>query len=122
MKKKKLQTIKSLEKKLDHLVSRYVIKRDKRCVICWSTQKLGCGHLFSRRHKSTRWDLLNCNCQCWSCNYKHVHDTYAYTHWFINKYGKFMWDSLYLEHSTIKKWKRDELLKLKEELLQLLKI
>jgi 5-methylcytosine-specific restriction endonuclease McrA len=67
---------KGLVKKLDHVVSQIVIARDKKCVICGSTEKLGCGHLFSRVAFSTRWDLDNCYASCWPCNFRHEYDPY----------------------------------------------
>lgn len=104
IKAKKL-TQKSLVKQLDVIVSKLVIARDKKCVQCGSTTKLTCGHLFGRRAYSTRWDLVNCNCQCWACNYGHGLDTSKYTRWFMGKYGLPVWDALYLRFHTPRKWK-----------------
>jgi hypothetical protein len=67
---------KGIVKKLDSLVSKIVIARDKKCIICGSTNKLGCGHLFSRIAYSTRWDLDNCYASCWACNFRHEYDPY----------------------------------------------
>jgi hypothetical protein len=69
-------TRKGLIRKLDKLVAETVIKRDGKCVVCGSNQKLTCGHLFSRVAYSTRWDLDNCYTQCLSCNFKHEYDPY----------------------------------------------
>lgn len=69
-------TRKGLVKRLDKIVSEIVRLRDKKCVICGSIDKLGCGHLFSRYAYSTRWDLENCYASCWSCNYRHEYDPY----------------------------------------------
>lgn len=69
-------TRKGWVRKLDKLVSQTVIKRDKKCLVCGTTQNLTCGHLFSRVAYSTRWDLRNCYAQCLSCNLKHEYDPY----------------------------------------------
>lgn len=95
---------KRLIKLLDEAVSQLVIARDKKCVQCGSKEKLTCGHLFSRGTYSTRWDLLNCNCQCWACNFGHTYDTSKYTKWFLDKYGQEVWDALYLRFHTPRKW------------------
>lgn len=62
----------ALKKKLDVLFSKYVRLRDylKPCVTCgkpWEPN-FQCGHVFSRRHLSTRWDDQNANAQCPGCN------------------------------------------------------
>lgn len=100
---------KKLVTKLDRAVSELVRARDKRCVVCGSTQRLTCGHLFSRVAYSTRWDLLNCHAQCWSCNYKHELDSYPYTKWFLEKYGMDAYDELHLRYATPRKFKDWEL-------------
>jgi len=89
---------KGLIKKLDKLVSEIVIARDKACVVCGSKEKLGCGHVFSRKHLATRFDVTsdgNCHCQCWPCNFKHTFDTYPYNNWYVKKFGKKKFQQLY---------------------------
>ena len=86
--------------KLDDLVSKYVIERDKICVTCGSKKQLTNGHLFSRTHQVVRWDIRddgNCHCQCWPCNFLHVHDKYRYEKWFIEKFGMKRFDDLHAE-------------------------
>lgn len=95
---------KSIIKKLDKAVSDYIIKRDKKCVICSSAKQLTNGHLFSRRHNSLRWDIRrsgNCHAQCWGCNYKHTYNTYPYNRWFIKKFGENRFNELYEEWNKI---------------------
>lgn len=90
----KLTPVKSLKKKADVLMSLYIRKRDKRCVLCGTTLKLQCGHLISRRKNSVRWDDVNCNCQCWGCNLRHNQWPEYYTNWFIKEYGQSMYEDL----------------------------
>jgi hypothetical protein len=114
--KKKGKSRKYLIKKLDGLISKFVIKRDKRCVVCASTKQLGCGHVFSRSHYSTRWDLSNCFCQCWACNYRHkVGDPMVYYNWFQKKFGRKKFEALY------NRWKEESHYKT-NDLLELIKI
>lgn len=105
----KLPSIKSLEKKLDKIHSEYIRLRDGKCVICGSTEQLTNGHLFTRGHKSTRWDDLNCHGQCWPENFKHEFDPHPYTSWFIRTYGIEVYDELHRKHTTIRKWTRLDL-------------
>lgn len=106
---------KSLVKKLDSLVSKYVIKRDPYCVTCGSTDRPTNGHLFSRSNYSTRWDLLNCHRQCWGCNFKHEFEWEPYRRWFVNEYGQEAYDDLYLKHTQVRKFKDFEIQELIEE-------
>jgi hypothetical protein len=80
-------THKGLVKALDNIVSLIVRKRDKRCVTCGSTERLQNGHLITRSKFKIRWNLINCNCQCASCNYTHEFNPHIYTSWFISRYG-----------------------------------
>ena len=95
---------KKLVEKLDKVVREIIKARDKKCVTCGNTQGLQCGHLFSRSAFSTRWDLRNCNAQCYPCNFRHELDSYPYNKWFITKYGQKEWDRLHLRYSTAERW------------------
>lgn len=94
---------------MDKLVSQIVIKRDKQCVVCKSGHQLTAGHLFSRSHLATRWHLENVNCQCLSCNLKHVRDQYPYISWFINKHGAQRLEEVRSEHYQITHYKTHDL-------------
>ena len=84
-----------LRDKLDSVFSLYIRKRDEyKCVICWSIENPQNWHLFSRVNLSTRWDEINCNCQCASCNILHENDSKPYTDWFIKNYWQCMYDDL----------------------------
>lgn len=109
-------TRKGLVKKLDKVVSEYVRARDKRCVTCNSTERLGCGHIFSRIAYSTRWDLENCHAQCWACNYKHEYDPYPYMQWAEQKLGKDGLEALHIRYNTPRKFKDHDLEDLIKEL------
>ena len=108
---------KRLIKNLDTELSLYIRERDEYCVLCGTTQKLTNGHLFSRRSHSTRWDYSidgNCHTQCWGCNYKHGWDTYPYTNWYLESFGKDSLDKLHFRFRSVKKYKNFELAELLE--------
>ena len=108
---------KLLVKKLDKAVSEFVRERDGCCVVCGSTYKLGCGHIFTRKNYSTRWDLQNCWCQCWSCNFYHSSvEPWKYFNWFITKFGQDKFDDLYRRHKQVVKFTNYDLEILLEEI------
>ena len=100
---------KALVRKLDSLVSKYVIARDKKCVNCGKRENLTGGHLFSRAAYSTRWDVNNVFCQCIGCNMRHEYDPYPLTSYFIEKYNMVEYDALHYKYSHPKKFKDYEL-------------
>lgn len=53
---------------LDTLFSEVIRTRDKMCVSCGKTGRLECSHIYSRRHKGTRWDLMNAKALCFKCH------------------------------------------------------
>jgi hypothetical protein len=100
-------TRKGLIKKTDAIVSEYIRKRDKKCVVCGSTDQLTNGHLYSRDTYSTRWDITddgNCHCQCWPCNYRHEFDPGPFTSWYIRKFGIEKYDEI-SRRRVSKPWK-----------------
>lgn len=107
---------KRLYKRLDEVVSKYIRLRDGHCVQCGNPEKLTNGHIFSRRHLATRWDISkdgNCHCQCWGCNYKHTKDNYDYYKWYTDRFGKQKFEELRDRYTQITKLNLTEL----EELL-----
>ena len=103
---------KKLIKMLDKLVSEYIRNRDMRCVICHTKERLTNGHLFSRTHYSTRWDVHeggNCACQCGPCNMSHEFNAGPFTSWYINKFGIEMYDTLLQRHNKVSKLKDAQL-------------
>ena len=106
-------------KKLDQVVSKIMVKNYGQCVCCGSTERLGCGHLFTRQAYSTRWDIEpggNCYCQAWPCNFRHEYDPYPLTRYFLKRFGQEKYDDLHRRHVTPRKYTTAEL----EELLEAL--
>lgn len=79
--------LKPIVKQLDSLVSKIVIARDGKCVLCGSRTALGCGHWQKRAHRGVRWNLDNCNCLCNLCNSEDEITPYIYTSWMEDNYG-----------------------------------
>ena len=113
---------KRIVSKLDVIVSKIVRLRDKHCVICGTTENLTNGHLFSRVNYSTRWNLLNCHCQCAGCNCRHEYDWEPYRKWFVREFGQAEYDELYHIHKQVTHFKTYELEEMYEELKNQLKL
>ncbi len=68
-----------LKDKLDKVFSEFIRLRDSKkfgykffqCISCGLVkpyEQADCGHYINRQHMSTRFDEMNCNAQCHSCN------------------------------------------------------
>ena len=104
---------KKLVKELDRVFSLYIRKRDNyKCVVC-GLQKpqvvIQCGHLFSRKSMSTRWDELNAYAQCSGCNLIHNYDFERYRRVWIAKNDHKRYDKLYAKWSKPTKFTLSEL-------------
>ena len=102
-------------KGLDRLVSEYVRLRDGRCVLCGTTERLQCGHIFGRRSHGARFDITpdgNCHTQCAGCNQMHNYKPWKYYKWFIDKFGQETFDALYRRWEQGHKYSRSELMEL----------
>lgn len=104
------------EKNMDHHVSVIVRGRDGCCVQCGSTYQLTAGHLFSRRHRSTRWNLMNVFCQCWNCNFNHTIDRKPYEQWFKNKFGEEKFEEIRILSTQSVHYKDFEMIEILKEL------
>jgi len=112
---------KTLVKKLDKLVSQIVRLRDKKCIQCGTTEKLTCGHLYSRAAYSTRWNLGNCYAQCWPHNFKHEFDWKPMLDAIVNRMGQEYVDELHREYKTpviLKDFMLEEMVKQFEVILK----
>jgi hypothetical protein len=85
--KRKKENRKRLVKALDKAFSRFIIERDKKCVMCGKAEILAAGHLISRACYAVRWDDRNVHVQCRGCNLLHEFRPERFTLWFLDKYG-----------------------------------
>ena len=60
-------------KKLDEAWSTSIRGRDRKCVRCGSVNHLQAAHIFSRRRRTTRWELLNGIALCYACHIYWAH-------------------------------------------------
>ena len=115
---------KTIVKKLDTAVSKYIRKRDGYCVQCKSGENLTNGHIFTRTSYSTRWDTAddgNCHTQCWGCNYYHgTRDNWKYYSWYIGMFGMERFEKLSRDHYTPVKYTTPQLIEMLEEINELL--
>lgn len=107
-----------LVNKLDRVFSAYIRLRDVMCngyFVCISCGKIkhfsegDCGHFYSRRHMSTRFDEDNCHMECRSCNSFDGDHLHGYTANLERKIGKTRLDILRWKHNQYKKWTKEEL-------------
>ncbi|MCA9367531.1 recombination protein NinG [Candidatus Kaiserbacteria bacterium] len=71
-------------------------------------QGLHCSHLFSRRHRATRWDPHNCFAHCFSCHQYLGGNPVVFADWAEKRLGAGMIDLLREKaHSVIKLKKPD---------------
>ena len=107
-----------LKAKLDKEFSLYIRLRDAmpngffKCVSCGEIkpfEQADCGHYWSRRHMSTRYDEENCHAECRSCNRFKADHLAGYRDNLIRKIGQMRFDKLAWKASQAKKWSDFEL-------------
>lgn len=110
---------KGLVKKLDTIFSIYIRLRkadDLGVVSCYTCgkkdyyKKMQCGHFMSRKYYSTRWEELNCQVQCYSCNVMRYGEQYKYGLELQKEYGKNLPEELLTMSRQIVKFSNDDLL------------
>jgi hypothetical protein len=100
-------------KPLDDIFSIYIRLRDVyflngycRCISCGKTvhwKDLDNGHFINRKHLSLRFNEINCNAQCRSCNRFDESNAEGYRRGLIQKHGPDIIDKLYaLKNQTMK--------------------
>lgn len=85
-----------LKAKLDKVFSEYIRKRDTRngvfkCISCGRIlpyEQADCGHYINRKHMATRFDEMNCNAQCISCNRFDEGNIQGYRRGLVSLYGE----------------------------------
>lgn len=109
---------KGLVKKLDTIFSIFIRLRkanelgEVSCYTCGKKdhyKKMQCGHFMSRKHYSTRWEELNCQVQCYSCNVMRYGEQYKYGIQLKKEYGEHLPDELLTMSRRIVKFSNDDL-------------
>lgn len=57
------------------------------CEWCGKVGLMDCSHVFSRRHRTIRWDKLNANCLCKGCHRKWHESPANSMQWFESEFG-----------------------------------
>lgn len=98
--------------KLDKVFSRYIRLRDCmpngyfRCISCGQIkpfEQADCGHYFSRKHLSTRFDEDNCHAECRYCNRFLADHLEFYREGLIEKIGQQKFDLLKVKAASTSK-------------------
>jgi hypothetical protein len=109
---------KGLVKKLDTVFSIYIRLRKANkqgivtCYTCGKQdhyKKMQNGHFMSRKSYSTRWEELNCQVQCYSCNVMRYGEQYKYGLELQKEYGKDLPEQLLIQSKQIVKFSNIDL-------------
>lgn len=98
------------------------IKYDYKCAYCGKTNKqvkLNSHHIFSRRHKATRYDLENGICLCVGHHKFYpfsAHESPAFVIWMVDFIGQEKYNELKVKANQIKKWTEKEKREIAENL------
>ena len=117
MAKKKPITRSKLVSKLDAIFSLYIRRRYSNndiseCFTCGKKDHwklLQNGHFQSRTHYNTRWNELNCQVQCVSCNVFNQGQQYIFGKNLDSKYGEGTSNELFLKAKRIAKYSMSDL-------------
>lgn len=108
-----------LVKRLDSIFSQYIRQRDDgvcfTCGIKKDWKEMQCGHFYTRGRYPTRWDEMNCNCQCVGCNIFLKGNYINYTRKMIDIYGREAIDTLEVKSLSTDKIPTPVLLEMIEE-------
>ena len=116
----------SIDRLLDKLWSQIIAKRANFiCEYCGSNYNCSPHHIFSRRNRSTRWDL---RIGIYLCGKHHTLDTYSAHQskefseiWIKNHIGEELYFELERKSNQIKKWTKKEKQELVKEFKEILK-
>lgn len=101
----------------DILFAQIIKYRDKRCVRCLRADgKLECSHIYSRRHKGTRWDEDNAKLLCFKCHRWWHENPFEAVEWVRSWMGERRYNALRMRASKITKFTKHDLEIIKQEL------
>ena len=104
MKKPKKPNRKKLEKQLDKEWSEYVRNRDRVCQKCGGVSSISSHHAYGRRHRATRWDVINGVGLCYPCHIHWAHrDCAGFADWFRKHVGDDNYERLAEAHNQVVK-------------------
>jgi hypothetical protein len=91
----RLSLLLSMNKRLDDLLRKAVLKNESRCYVC-GRDGTDVAHLFVRNKLATRWDRRNCHLLCRACHALSHQCEDVYTKAFIRREGQEAYDALRL--------------------------
>ena len=92
--------------KIDAVVSDLVREAAQECVICRrSNVRLEAMHIYGRRLKSLRWDLMNLISGCHGCHRRMTENPLEFTDWLLKRFGQGYMDILREKRNLVKRWK-----------------
>ena len=103
-----------------------VVRHKSTCDRCGKVGRVECSHVYGRRHRTIRWDLLNAKPLCHGCHRWWHENPLEASLWFNEKYGEARRDILLekkrsrikvskLEEKDIAKHYREELKKMEAD-------
>lgn len=99
-----------LEKKLDIAWSEAVRRLTPYCKKCGANSYISAHHAFGRRHKATRWDVMNGVSLCYPCHIHWAHrDPAGFAVWFEQVVGRDQYLRLAEAHRMVPKHTIDDL-------------
>ena len=111
---------KKIEKELDSLWRRYILLRDKKCKVCGKGINLQAHHIFSRKHKSTRWDVENGIALC-SGHHLFAHqEPEEFRRKVISLVGEQKYEELYQKSRVVARFSLEELEEMKRTLEEMI--
>lgn len=115
---KKKESISALTKELDRIFSLFIRLRDSnsegmgKCITCDKVghyKEMHCGHFRSRKYLSTRWNPVNCNLQCPTCNLYNNGEEFIHGVNIDKKFGKGTAMEMYKKSQEIVKYSKEDL-------------
>ena len=114
--------MKKIEKRLDDIVRKILRLKYNSCYTCGSNHNLQVGHLFKRRHRGTRWELLVLRLQCEKCNCYNNGEDELYEEKLKKEIGVKQFDEMKFKSNQNTKYFKCDLLDIEKELSNVLKL
>ncbi len=106
--KRKRSSFKAAVAYADEMFSLYIRARDKKCVLCGSTNHLQCSHVFRRVRWMTRWTPQNAYALCSRCHtFHHRQDEHPFRNYVYKRIGQEEMDRLYYLSRQVAHWSAD---------------
>jgi hypothetical protein len=95
------------------------VRAGYKCEYCGSLKNLNSHHIFSKRHRGTRWDIENGICLCSGCHFLKTfsaHQSPAFIDWLKGYIGLERYERIKTNAYSVKKWTEEEIDELIDDL------